>query len=200
MGTLSSRKSFTCLGTLVLALLACKQGDTEKATASSASVAPAAAPSATPAPEAPEPETPEPKRAAKPDVNEKGVPAIPETKSDPPKGSEWDDGIAVNTQGAGSQAKDCTLMVLREWLQVTCRGKVTGYEKMDGFGTKNVDYFESFIQGQHGSFVVRLKKGKYPKVRICRGDSFASLFVSWPASAERPKHIALAQLNKPCGS
>ncbi len=182
----------------MLVLLACKGGDTEQ-TAASANVAPAAAPSPAPAPEAPE--APEPKRAApKPEVNEKGVPAIPDTKSDPPKGSEWDDGLAVNTQGAGSQAKDCTLMVLREWLQVTCRGKVTGFEKMDGFGRKNVDYFESFIPGKHGSFVLRLKKGKYPKVRICRGSSFASLFVSWPASAERPKHIALAQLNKPCGS
>lgn len=188
--------SLTCLGALVLSLLACKQGETEQ-TAESAAVAPTVAPPAAPVPETPE--TPEPERTAvKPDVDEKGVPAIPDTESDPPKGSEWDDGLAVNTQGAGSQGKDCTLMVLREWLQVTCRGKVTGFEKMDGFGRKNVDYFESFIPGQHGSFVLRLKKGKYPKVRICRGNDFASLFVSWPAGAERPKHIALAQMNKPC--
>ena len=73
MGTPSSRQSFTCLGALVLALLACKQGETEKASASSASVAPAAVPSAVSAPEPPAPETPEPKRVAKPDVNEKGV-------------------------------------------------------------------------------------------------------------------------------
>ena len=192
---LSRSHQFLGLAVLFLALLACKRSKTERAQ-------PSAQPTPTVASEETASAAPEPtaRPAPKPDVDERGVPAIPADRSDPPKGSEWENGIAVNTQGAGSQAKDCTLRILREWLQVTCRGSVTGYEKLSGFGTKNQDYFESFVNGQHGSFVVRLKKGRYPKVRICRGGNYASLFVSWPAAAERPKHVALAQIPKRCGS
>ena len=108
----------------------------------------------------------------------------------------------MNTQGAGSQAGDCTMKVYREWLQVTCRGNMTGYEQFDknGFGAKGADYYEQHTPGKMASFVVRLRKGRNPKVRLCRGDERASLFVSWPPSEAKPKIIALGAGPKCDGS
>jgi hypothetical protein len=120
------------------------------------------------------------------------IPDIPSERSDPPTLAEWGNACDVNTQGAGSQAADCTMKIKREWLQLTCRGKVSGYEQFDGFGNEGQDYFQQIRQGEMASFVVRLRKGRSQKVRICRGNERASLFVSWPPSSPKPTIVALA--------
>jgi hypothetical protein len=119
------------------------------------------------------------------------IPDIPADRSDPPSLAEWATGCDVNTQGAGSQAGDCTLKIKREWLQVTCRGEVKGYEELEGFGSEGLDYFKQIVPGQLASFVVRLRKGKSQKVRICRDKERASLFVSWPPANAKPTIVAL---------
>lgn len=119
------------------------------------------------------------------------IPPIPATRSKPPTLSEWGRACDVNTQGAGSQAPDCTMKIVREWLQVTCRGKVTGYENFTDFGNEGADYFKQVELGEMASFVVRLRKGRNQKVRICRGAERASLFVSWPPSKDNPSIVAL---------
>ncbi len=121
------------------------------------------------------------------------VPLVPTTKSNPPTIAEWKAGREVNTQGPNSHPDDCTMKVVREWLKVDCFGDVLGYENMEKFGRKNVDYFEHFKQGKLGSFVLRLKKGQTQKVRICRIKNRASLFVNWPGAKDRPIHIALGK-------
>jgi hypothetical protein len=120
-----------------------------------------------------------------------GVPDIPSAKSNPPVGSEWDQGVAVNTQGASARAKRCSMHVLRDWLRIYCTGKVIGYEKKTDFGTLGGDYYERIEAGKYASLVVRLKKGKNQMIRICRETDRASLFVSWPVTADKPKNIAL---------
>jgi hypothetical protein len=85
------------------------------------------------------------------------------------------------------------MKVMREWLRVSCHGDVVGYEKMENFGTKNGDYFEMIKPDNLASFVVRLKRGKTQSVRICRKKDRASLFVNWPASKDRPVHVALGR-------
>ena len=47
------------------------------------------------------------------------IPDIPDTKSNPPTLEEWGSACDVNTQGAGSHPGDCTMKIMREWLQVT---------------------------------------------------------------------------------
>jgi hypothetical protein len=121
------------------------------------------------------------------------IPPIPSEPSKPPKGTEWKEGKIVNTQHAASQPDKCEMRVLREWLQVTCLEEYGGYEKMENFGRKHVDYFQSVEPWRVVSFVLRMKKGRTQAVRICGKDKRASLFVSWPASADRPKHIALGK-------
>jgi hypothetical protein len=119
------------------------------------------------------------------------IPPIPATKSNPPTVSEWGRACDVNTQGAGSQPSDCTMKVMREWLQVTCRAEITGYENLTDFGSEGADYFKQIQIGKMASFVVRLKKGRNQKVRICKRDGRASLFVSWPPSKDNPSIVAL---------
>jgi hypothetical protein len=169
-----------------------------KASASaSAAVKPASTPAAASSP-APT-EAPAPAASASGDANAdkptcggpKEVPEIPATTSNPPSTDEWKTACEVNTQGKGSEAKDCTIMVLREWLKVTCTGAVEKIQDMTDFGALGNDYYETVTPGSIASFVVRLKKGKNPKVRICREKDRASLFVSWPPSEPKPKIIAL---------
>ena len=128
------------------------------------------------------------------------VPEIPASRSNPPTLAEWGSACTVNTQGAGSQAADCTIKIKREWLQITCRGNMTGYEHFEGFGNEGQDYFKQIKRGELISFVTRLRKGRNQKVRMCRGKERASLFVSWPPSAPRPLHVALATGPKCDGS
>ncbi len=128
------------------------------------------------------------------------IPAIPATKSDPPGLAEWASACSVNTQGANSQAPDCTSKIKREWLQVTCRGGMLGYEKMDGFGVEGHDYFKQIKPGKFVSFVLRLRKGQSQKVRMCRKKERASLFVSWPPSSPKPTIVAVGRGPKCDGS
>jgi hypothetical protein len=99
----------------------------------------------------------------------------------------------VNTQGANAQPSHCNMRILREWLMLTCTGDVLGYEKMEDFGNEGQDYYKQFNPGQMGSFVVRLIRGHNQKVRLCRSNDRASLFVSWPQGNERPLHVALGK-------
>jgi hypothetical protein len=131
--------------------------------------------------------------------DDSAVPAIPEGRSDPPTVAEWGSAEEINTQEANSQPDKCEMKVVREWVRVSCRGEILSYEKMEGFGNKNADYFEMIQPGKLASFVVRMKKGKTQSVRICRADGRASLFVNWPGSKDRPTHIALGKGPK-CGS
>lgn len=180
--------STTASGAVIaLALLACKKesaptpaADT-KPTAAATGAAPTETPSAAAAP------------AKAPSFKINEVPDIPSTRSNPPQGTEWDQGIAVNTQGANARAKRCSMHVLREWLRIYCSGKVIGYEKKEDFGTLGSDYFEKIVEGKYASFVIRLKKGENQKIRICRENDRASLFVSWPGGSDKPKNIALGQ-------
>jgi hypothetical protein len=159
----------------------------EKIRASSATTAPTAAP------EAPLATGEAKKMVAAEGVDDGPIPAIPEGRSNPPSVSEWAQAKVVNTQGPNSWPDDCTSKVVREWLQVNCTGHVIGYEKMQSFGKSQVDYFESVKLGKMASFVVRLKKGKTMNLRICRLQNRASLFMNWPASKDRPVHIALGK-------
>jgi len=182
------RSAFVAGLLVVFALLACKRADPSKEAEKPAAAptgATTAAPAATP--------TAAPTTTATPTFKVGEVPAIPDGKSNPPQGAEWDQGVAVNTQGANSRAKRCTMLVLREWLNVYCTGKVIGYEKKEDFGNLNSDYYEKIVAGKYASFVMRLKKGVNQKIRICREGDRASLFVSWPGSADKPKHLALGQ-------
>jgi hypothetical protein len=206
------RVSITALGVLA-ALLACKQGEdegkggsacttdsdckngflceskacipkeaAEKIRATQNPTASAAAPTtAAPAATAPAPAADGP------------IPAIPDGRSDPPTSAEWSAAKNVNTQGANSWPEDCTSKIVREWLQVNCTGKITGYEKMENFGKLHADYFESILPGKLASFVLRMKKGKTQSVRICREKDRASLFVNWPTTKDRPIHVALGK-------
>lgn len=179
------------LALVIVALLGCKKDDAPAAGHTSAQAetpkAPAPPPTATAATAAATAQAPsKPKSYA---VGE--VPAIPSEHSNPPKGNEWDQAQVVNTQGAGARAKHCNLQILREWLRVTCNGDITGYEKMEDFGTQGSDYYELISPGKVASFVIRLKPGHNQKIRVCRKTDRASLFVSWPPGSDRPKHVAL---------
>ena len=121
----------------------------------------------------------------------KTVPDIPAERSDPPKGAEWDSACQINTQGANAAPANCNMRILRDWLMVTCRGDVLGYEKMERFGNEGFDYFKQIVPGQMASFSIRLSKGTNQAIRICRKKDRASLFVSWPPSKPKPLHVAL---------
>ncbi len=197
------------LAVLLAALLACKSEDPPPPPAPTIAAVPGQpavqgaqvqpqAPAQPMAP-TPPPTPPAPAPAPAATVDAKGVPLIPSTRSKPPTVAEWNSGLVVNTQGAGNRSKACELRIVREWLRVSCHSKkITGYEKMSGFGAKNNDYYEMVKPGKLASFVLRLKKGRYPKIRICQGNTFSSLFVSWPAAAERPKNIAMADIGRAC--
>ncbi len=145
-----------------------------RAATQQASAAPSVTPSA-----APEPDSP--------------IPAIPTAKSNPPKVAEWDDGKEINTQETNSQPDKCSMRVLREWLQISCREDYSSYQAMENFGLKNRDYFEFIQPGRVVSFVVRLQRGKTQKVRICGKEQRATLFVNWPDQKDRPVHVALGK-------
>lgn len=121
----------------------------------------------------------------------KTIPDIPSDKSDVPSQEEWNKGCKVNTVGPNSEAPDCEMTIVREWLKVKCTGDMKGYELMDGFGNEGQDYFKFFTPDQVLSFVIRMRKGASQKVRMCRAKERASLFVSWPPSKDKPTIIAL---------
>jgi hypothetical protein len=121
------------------------------------------------------------------------VPPIPTESSKPPQGTEWKQGVDVNTQQSDSQPDKCTVRVLREWVQVTCREDYASYEAIENFGTKGRDYFASALPNKVVDLVFRLRKGKAQSARICGEKAQATLFVNWPAEKDRPTHIALGK-------
>ena len=123
------------------------------------------------------------------------APEIPETKSAPPTVAEWTAAASVNTVGANSAPKDCVMKVVREWLKVNCSGKIKEVTAMEGFGAKNVDYFDSVTPGKSADLVVRVKKGGSIKARILREGGGASLFVNWPGANAKPSILALQIYN-----
>lgn len=191
MGAKTNTTVISC-GALALALLACKKESAPSPAATESKPA-TATPAATAAPPASAATAAAAAGSKGPSFKISDVPDIPSEKSNPPQGAEWDQGVAVNTQGAGSRAKRCSMHVLREWLRIYCSGKITGYEKKEDFGELGHDYYEKIVAGKYASFVIRLKKGENQKIRICREGDRASLFVSWPPTADKPKNIALGQ-------
>ncbi|MCC6643961.1 MAG: hypothetical protein IT374_00095 [Polyangiaceae bacterium] len=123
------------------------------------------------------------------------APEIPTTKSSPPSVAEWTAAASVNTVGANSAPKDCVMKVVREWLKVNCSGKIKEVTSMEGFGAKNVDYFDSVTPGKSADLVVRVKKGGSIKARILREGGGASLFVNWPGASAKPSILALQIYN-----
>ena len=181
------------LVSVVIALLACKQN--EKAAPAPASAATqVAAPAPTPSPTPAETATAE--TPAKPSVDEHGIPEIPSDRSNPPTVAEWSAAATVNTQGANSQAQDCFMKIVREWIKVHCEGDVKSISDKDGLPRSGADYYESIKPGKMADFVFRLKKGRTTKMRIHRDGDRASLFINWPASKDRPVHVALAQIKE----
>lgn len=178
-------------GLLLVGLLACKEDKAETKAEAPVST-PVAAPTTPEAPAA----TAEPtadNTEQKITFKLEDVPDIPGVRSNPPQGTEWDSAPLVNTQGANARADRCSMRVLREWLRIYCTGDVIGYEKMEDFGSLQNDYYMKISPGKFASFVIRLRKGKNPKIRVCRTKDRASLFVSWPPSVDKPKHVALGK-------
>lgn len=145
-----------------------------------------------PATEPAKPATPTPTAAPGASME---APEIPETKSAPPTVAEWTAAAGVNTVGANSAPKDCVMKVVREWLKVNCSGKIKEVTAMEGFGAKNVDYFDSVTPGKSADLVVRVKKGGSIKARILREGGGASLFVNWPGANAKPSIMALQIFN-----
>lgn len=196
------RGATAALVVMIAALLACKQEDQNSSAEPAAGKATTTAAANTAAPPAAASGSEDTEKKAAPQVfvnappKQKGVsdiPAIPTTNSDPPKGKEWDQGVEVNTQAANSRPADCVMHVLREWLSIYCSGDVTGFEKMENFGREGFDYYMSIRKGKHAHIVLRMKKGRSQKIRICRKDNRASLFVSWPSGSGQPRHVALGK-------
>ncbi len=179
------------LSVVVFALLACKQEEAPTPAPASAQTA-APTPTATPTPA----ETPTAAAPERPSVDENGIPPIPDGRSNPPTVAEWSAAATVNTQGANSQAQDCFMKIVREWIKVHCEGDVQSISDKDGLPRSNADYFEAIKLGKAADFVFRLKKGRAMKMRIHRTGNRASLFINWPASKDRPVHVALAQIKE----
>lgn len=123
------------------------------------------------------------------------APAVSEGNSAPPSVAEWQAAPSANTVGANSAPRDCELKVVREWLKVNCTGNIKEITNMEGFGVKNADYFELVTPGKVADFVVRMKKGKFLKMRIIREGQSASLFMNWPTQSAKPSIIALQIFN-----
>jgi hypothetical protein len=186
----SSRGVGSVCALTLLALLACKQGDKEEAKGAATAVATPtpAAPAATPAPT--------PTETAALDVDKKGIPLISSGRSNPPTVAEWSAARELNTQEANSRAKDCFMKIVREWLKVHCEGEIREVTDKDGIPKGAADYFDSIRPGKAADFVIRLKRPTTMKMRIHRNGNRASLFVNWPASADRPANVALSQIKE----
>lgn len=177
---------------LLAVLLACKQEE------SSSSASPSARPAAEPVPPSPPPPAAEPpaQPTAAVEVDAKGIPAIPDGRSNPPTVAEWSAAPNVNTQETNSQAKDCFMKIVREWLKVHCEGDIRSISDQEGLPKSNADLYQSVVDGKFADFVIRMKKGDTLKMRIHRDGNRASLFVNWPGGKDRPVHVAMAQIKE----
>lgn len=192
------RSSILPLLSVPLALLVvgcCKPGATADSGDSPAGAAP---PQNTRAGQSPAAAPPKPALPDQAPGAGRASPDVPSGVSAPPTVAEWQAAPDVNSVGANSAPTDCQLKMVREWLKVHCDGKVTEVTKMEGFGKKGVDYFESIRPGAAADFVVRVRKGNAMKLRIMRSAPHsASLFVNWPSGKDRPTIVALQIYNGP---
>jgi hypothetical protein len=123
-------------------------------------------------------------------------PDVPTGTSAPPTVAEWSSAAEVNTVGANSKPKDCTMKMVREWLKVNCTGNIREVTNREGFGRNGVDSFDHIVPGKVADLVVRVKKGGSIKARILRNnESGASLFVNWPGQLDKPSIVALQIYN-----
>lgn len=183
---------------LFVAASACKSEDSSEAAASaSAAAKKAPAKKAKKAPAEKPKVDPEIEKLPEPEpVNP--VPDIPDGRSKPPSVSEWQKAEPINTQEPNSQAENCEMKLVREWLKVYCHGDVTGYSETYGLGEKQKDSFISLRKGRSVDFVFRLRRGQTQKLKVERNDAReAVLYVSWPKDEVKPLHIALGRGNKP---
>ena len=197
-----------CLGlwfiasVLALSLSACRKRAGDEHASAHASASAASSVSAGKSPEAapvvaPAEAEPDASAQAEP-APESPVPEIPEGRSKPPSVSEWQAARELNTQEPNSQAENCQMKVVREWLKVYCHGEIRGFSDMVEFGEKTRDYFLSLRKGKSVDFVVRLRRGKTMKIKVQRKDAReAVLYVSWPQDKARPVHIALGRGKPP---
>ena len=121
------------------------------------------------------------------------IPDIPEGRSNPPTVAEWASARQVNTQEFNSRAPNCFQKVVREWLKIHCEGDVIRVEEKTGFGTHNVDHYESVVPGKFADYIVRLRRGTVITAKIYRTEGNAAVFVNWPAGAPKPVHIAIGR-------
>jgi hypothetical protein len=122
-----------------------------------------------------------------------GIPDIPESRSTPPTVAEWSNAVQVNTQEFNSRAPNCFQKVVREWLKIHCEGDVVRVDEKQGFGTQDVDHFESVVPGKYADYIVRLRRGIVITAKIYRTEGNAAVFVNWPAGAAKPVHIAMGK-------
>ena len=122
---------------------------------------------------------------------------MPTGRSNPPSISEWSNAPLVNTQGANSHPDNCRMQVWREWVSIKCEGDFVGFDDDTNLGVNTQDWFRASQAGKYASVVIRMKKGSTQKIRICRRKDRASLFVNWPNTRDRPRHIALGKAG-PC--
>jgi hypothetical protein len=124
------------------------------------------------------------------------APDVPTGTSAPPTVAEWSAAAEINTVGANSKPKDCSMKMVREWLKVNCTGNIREVTNREGFGRNGVDSFDKIIPGKVADLVVRVKKGGAIKARILRNnESGASLFVNWPSQLDKPSIVALQIYN-----
>lgn len=85
------------------------------------------------------------------------------------------------------------MQVWREWVSIKCEGDFKGFDDNFNLGKETQDWFRATKLGKFASVVIRMQKGKTQRLRICRGRDRASLFVNWPNTRDRPRHIALGR-------
>ena len=149
--------------------------------------------SAVPTEITPTPQKPFQKTATPSQATPDGIPDIPESRSNPPTVSEWSNAAQVNTQEFNSRAPNCFQKVVREWLKIHCEGDVIRVDEKQGFGTQNVEHFESVVPGKYADYIVRLRRGVVITAKIYRTEGNAAVFVNWPAGAAKPVHIAIGK-------
>jgi hypothetical protein len=121
------------------------------------------------------------------------IPEIPASETPPPTVGEWLNACPVNNGGPNTHPDDCTMKVVREWVQISCRGPVTGYEMIEGLSAPNSRNVFEFHGGDVESILFRFKKGMYPKGRLCRSTKSAVFFLSWPQNEAKPKFMSLGK-------
>ncbi|MEZ4219707.1 MAG: hypothetical protein R3B13_02180 [Polyangiaceae bacterium] len=171
---------------VVLALLACKQGDDTAATTSAATPAPPA-PSAEPSPA---PSTDEPPSAELESIAREIVPkGIPTERSKPPTVAEWNAASEITVRHSGPLG--CETKRVREWLRVSCRtpgGKPPQVQSVQILEPqkKDPEYFTYEAKGV-ASIVLPLRQGMNAKIQFTWSEHGSRvLSATWPKGAPAP--------------